>query len=353
MEFSAVVTSVTRETIVPSVNDTVLTGNVSLLRILGNSKPWRSGYRMDVPVKYQKSTTGGLVPVGGELNTDRTSTRIKMQFEPQRIHKPVVIDDIEMAANEGDEKVLDLLATEMDSIAQDLTDDIGDYFYQGTGAGSGASSFDSILNAADDSTNYATYGGQSRSTYTTLKGYYVASVGALAVSDLATAHNAVRIGSEKPSFATTTATIWTAYEALLQPTVRAGYQMNGYPQVSRTGVVPSQQALRGDIGFDALWFRGMPIVEDEKCTSTKMFMINENHFFFTGMQLPAKLGYEKFNTSDKNVKGPQALPIPKGFNWSGLMRSINQPAQVGHLYYIGNFISDNPRYQGQLTGITG
>ena len=132
MEFSAVVTSVTRETIVPAVNDTILTGNVSLLRILGNAKPWGSGYRMDFPIKYQKSTTGGLVPVGGELNTDRTSTRIKMQFEPQRIHKPVVIDDIEIAVNEGDERVLDLLATEMDSIAQDLTDDIGDYFYRGS-----------------------------------------------------------------------------------------------------------------------------------------------------------------------------------------------------------------------------
>jgi hypothetical protein len=349
MQFSATVTTVTREAIVPSVSDTVLKGNVGLLRTLGNSKSCRSGYRIDIPVKYQKSTAGGIVPVGGTLDTSRTSTRVKMQFEPQRIHKPVVIDDIEVAVNQGDERVLDLLTTEMDSIAQDLMDDIGSYFYTGTGAT--GLSFDSLVNAADDTSNYSTYGSLARGTYTTLKGYYAASIGALALSDLATLFNNITFG-EGPTVAFTTQSIWTGYEALLQPTVRAGYQMTGYPQVTRTGVVAGQNGLRGDIGFDALWFRGKPLVQDQKCTTQKLFAISERHFAFYGLDLPANLGYEKFNTGTKTVDGPQALPIPKGFNWSGLLRSTNQPAQVGHFYYIGNFFSDNPRFCGQLTGVT-
>lgn len=149
MTFSGTVSTVTREVIVPSVSDTVLEGNVGLMRLLGNSASWRSGYRMDVPVKYQKSSAGGIVEVGGSLDTSRSLTRIKMQFEPQRLHKPVVVDDIELAVNAGDERVLELLATEMDSLAQDLADDMGGYLYTGTGAS--GSSFDSILNAADDS----------------------------------------------------------------------------------------------------------------------------------------------------------------------------------------------------------
>uniref|UniRef100_A0A6M3IMI0 Putative capsid protein n=1 Tax=viral metagenome TaxID=1070528 RepID=A0A6M3IMI0_9ZZZZ len=349
MQFSGTVTTITREAIVPKVSDTVLLGNVALLRVLGNAKSWGSGYRLDIPVKYQKSTTGGIVGVGGTLDTTRKETRIKLQFEPQRIHKPVVVDDIELAVNEGDQRVLELLATEMDSISQDLLDDIGTYFYTGTSAT--GSSFDSILNAADDSTNYTTYGAQLRSTYTTIKGYYAASIGALAIADLRTAHNAVKIGADGPSFYVTTPAIWTAYEALLTPTVRAGYQMNGYPQVQRTGFAPSQQALKGDIGFDGLWFRGALIASDEKCTAQKMFAINDKHFSFYGMELKGS-NYQKFNTSGSKVDGPQALPIPKGFNWSGLMRSINQPAQVGHFYYVGNFVSNNPRYLGQMTGIT-
>lgn len=350
MQFSSTVTTVTREAIVPKVSDTVLTGNVGLMRVVGNAKTWRSGYRMDIPVKYQKSTAGGIVEIGGTLDTSRRETRIKLQFEPQRIHKPVVVDDIEIAVNEGDERVLDLIATEMDSISQDLIDDLGGYFYTGTGA-TGAS-FDSILNAADDASNFGTYGAQARATYTTLNGYYVASVGAIAISDLATAHNSTKVGSQSPTLILTTPSIWTGYEALLQPTVRAGYQTGGYPQVTRTGQVPSQQALRGDIGFDALWFRGVPMVQDEKCTSQKMFFITEPYFNFYGINLPSKSGYAKFNTSDQNVDGPQAMPIPRGFNWSDMLRPTDQPAQVGHLYYIGNFISNDPRRQGHLTGIT-
>jgi len=351
MEFSGTVTSITRESIVPSVSDTILKGNVFLLRILGKSKSWRSGYRMDVPVKYQKSTTGGIVEVGGTLDTTRNETRIKMSFEPQRIHKPIVVDDIEQAVNKGDAQVVELLATEADSIAQDLVDDLGGYLYTGTGAT--GLSFDSILNAADDSTNYSTYGAQARGTYTSLKGYYAASIGALALADLRTLSNTVTIGSKKPSLLVTTPSIWSAYEALLTPTVRAGYQVNGYPQIGRTGMAPSQQALKGDIGFDGLWWRGALMAKDDKCTSQKLFAVNEDTFSFYGLDLSGVKGYEKINvTGTKVVDGPQGMPIPKGFNYSGLLRGVNQPAVVGHLYYVGNFICTNPRYQGQLTGIT-
>jgi len=349
MEFSEAVTTVTRETIIPMVSDTFLKGNVLTLRTLGNSKSWKSGYKYDIPFKYKKSTEGGIVGIGGTLDTSRQETRTKMEFEPQRIHKPVVIDDIEAAVNQGDERVLELLATECDSIAQDLTDDIGTYLYTGTGAT--GNSFDSILNAADDATNFGTYGSKSRTTYTSLKGYYIASIGALALSDLSTGYDAVEVGGVGPTIIVSTPTVWSAYESLLQPTVRAGYQTSGFPQVTRSGMVSSVNTLTGgDIGFNALWYRGTPFVKDEKCTSQKLFMINEKNFFFAGLELP---NYEKINTSANNVNGPQALPIPKGFNWSGMLRSSNQPAEVGHMYLVGNWMSDDPRRQGQLTGITG
>ena len=126
--------------------------------------------------------------------------------------------------------------------------------------------------------------------------------------------------------------------------------MTGYPQVTRTGMVQSRQGLRGDIGFDGLWFRGTALVADEKCTAQKLFFTNDKHFYFAGIDIK---GYQKFNTSENNVSGPQAIAIPRGFNWSGMLRGVNQPAEVGHLYYAGNFVSPDPRRTGQLTGITG
>lgn len=347
MDFSNFVTTVTREQIVPKVFDSVLNGNVGLMRLLGNAKSWGSGYRLDIPIKYQKTTTGGLVGIGGNLDTSRQNTRVKMQFDPKRRHKPVVLDDIEVQLNKGDERVLDLLATEMDSIAQDIIDTAGDDLYSGTGAGE---AFDSVLNASDDSTNFSTYGSLARATYSTLNGYLATGIGALALSDFSTAYNSVKVGSQKPTVMLADTTSWTAYEGLLQPTVRAGYEAQGMPQVTRTGTVPARRALQGEIGFDALWYRGTPVVEDEKVTSGYVFFLNENYFSFYGIDVDE---YEKVNISEANVDGPQSMPVPSGLNWTGLLRSPSQPATVGHFYVIGNFVATDPRRAGNLQGITG
>lgn len=347
MQFTDTVKTLTREVVVKKVYDTVLKGNVGVLRAMGNAMSWSTGYRFDTPVKFQKSTVGGLVGIGGTLDTSRSNTRVKMQFDPKRRHKPVLVDDVETELNKGDEQVLSLLATEMDSVAQDLMDEAGNDFYGGTGAGE---EFDSILNASDDSTNFATYGSLARSTYSSLNGYLVTSIGTLALSELATAHSAVKFGTDNPTLGLADTTSWTAYEGLLQPVVRAGYQTNGFPQVSRTGMVESRRALGGEIGFDSIFYRGTPLVEDEKCPSGNIFLTNERYFHFHGINIS---DYEKVNMSDNNIDGPQSVPSGRGFNWSGLLRSVNQPAQVGHLYLIGNYIAKDPRRNGNMQGITG
>lgn len=351
MQFSTQVTSVTREVIVPTVYDTITKGSPALMYFLQNAKPWKSGYRYDVPIKYQKSNQGGVVGIADKLSTSRTTTRTKMNFEPKMITKPVVIADIEATLNQGDEQVLELFATEFDSIAQDLIIDLAGQLYGGTGAGD---EWDSLANAADDATNYGTYGGLSRSTYTTLKGYYLASAGAITLAKLATAFNAVEIGTDKPSMILTTKSIWSSYEALLTATVRAGYAQNGYPQMTREGMVPSSQALKGTQGFDALWFRGTPFIKDEQVPSGKLFLVNTNFFGFKGINLK---GYQTLNFKKNGSKGipdgvPGKVPSTRGFNFTGMMKPVDQLVEVGHIVYAGNFISENPRLQGQMTGVS-
>lgn len=349
MTFSTQVTSVTREAIVPKVYDTITKGSPLLMFLLQNAKPWKSGYRYDVPIKYAKSTKGGVVGISDKLDTERSTTRTKMQFEPKMITKPVVIADIEETLNQGDEAVLDLLATEFDSIAQDLIVDLAAELYAGTGTGD---RWDSLANAADDATVYSTYGSLSRSTFTSLKGYYLASAGALTLAKLATAFDAVEIGTDKPTLIATTKAIWSTYESLLTPMVRAGYSQQGYPQMTRSGVVPSTAALKGSQGFDAVWYRGTPIVKDEQCLSGKLFLINTNAFGFKGVNLK---GYQTLNfkkTGDNGVPigAVGSMPSTRGFNFTGMMHPTDQLAKVGHIVYAGNFISENPRLQGQLTG---
>lgn len=352
MVFSEAVTSVTRSYIVPKVFDTVSKGTPVLMKLLQNAKSWRTGTRYDVIIKYQDSTNGGNTGIADRLDTDRQNTRTTMNFEPKMAYKPVVVADIELTLNQGDERVVDLLEAEFDSQAQSLVTLMGQNLYTGTGSGN---NWDSLYNAADDSTNFSTYGGLSRSTYTSIRGYYLASAGALTLAKMATAYDAVTVGTDTPDIIATTKTLWSTYESLLTPTVRAGYTQNGYPRMNAFGMTNRTEGLAGNQGFDVLFFRGTPVVKDEQIPSGKMFLINSEYFGFKGITLKSQniktVNFKKMN--DGVPTGvPGRIPSTLGFNFRDLMSPVDQLAEVGHLIYAGNFISENPRLQGQMVGLT-
>lgn len=348
MTFNESVTSVTRNFIVPKAYDTITKGSPVLMKMLQNAKSWKTGTSYDVIVKYQDSTNGGNTGVADRLDTDRQNVRTTMTFTPKMAYKPIVIANIETTLNQGDEQVLDLLDTEFDSQAQSLMQLMAQNLYTGNGSGD---SWDSLYNAADDATNFSTYGGKSRSTYTSLKGYYLASAGATTLAKLATAHDAVTIGNDAPDVIATTKAIWSTYESLLTPTVRAGYTQNGYPKMNAFGMVPGASALSGNQGFDVLFFRGVPVVRDEQIPSGKIFLINTSYFGFKGINIK---GLKNVNFKKSNDGVPQGVPgrIPStlGFNFRDMMSPVDQLAEVGHLIYAGNFIAENPRLQGQMVG---
>lgn len=348
MTFSEAVTSVTRSYIVPKVFDTVSKGSPVLMKLLQTARPWRTGFRYDVIIKYQDSTNGGNTGIADRLDTDRQNVRTTMNFNPKMAYKPVVIANIEQTLNQGDEQVVDLLDAEFDSQAQSLTQLMGQNLWTGTGAGN---SWDSAYNAADDATNFSTYGGLSRSTYSSLNGYYLASAGALTLAKLATAHDAVTVGMDSPDIIATTKAIWSTYESLLTPTVRANFTASGYPKMNAFGMLPTTAALQGQQGFDVLFYRGTPVVKDEQVPSGKLFLLNTNFFGFKGIKIQ---GLKQVNFKKQNTGVPAAVPgrIPStlGFNFRDMMSPVDQLAEVGHLIYAGNFISENPRLQGQLVG---
>lgn len=353
MTFSNAVTTVTREYIVPKVYDTITKGSPLLMNLLQNAKSWKTGVKYDVIFQYQDTTNGGNTGIADKLDTNRQETRVVGNFEAKQAYKPVVIANIEQVLNQGDERVLDLMETEFNTQAKSIMNLMASNVFTGTGAGN---SWDSLDMAADDSTNYANYAGLARSTYATLKGYYLAPAGALTLAKMATAYDAVEVGTDKPDMIVTTKTLWSAYEALLTPTVRAGYVQNGYPRMNAFGMVAKTEGLAGNQGFDVLFFRGTPVIKDEQCPSGRMYFVNSNYFGFKGIDLSGVQDVETLNfkgTSDGTPMGvPGRVPSTKGFNFRIMKQPTDQLAQVGYLIYAGNFISENPRTCGQMRGLT-
>lgn len=349
MQFSTAVTTTVRTLIPKKVYDTVTLGTPGLMTFLRTAKEWKTGYQYQPLIKYQDTTNGGVTGVADQLDSDRQNVRVNMTFNPKMAYKPVVVADIEQTLNMGDEQIVNLLDTEFDSQAQSLCNIMAQQLYTGNGSGN---QWDSLANAASDSTLYATYGSLSRSTYTSIDGYYNSATGALTLAKLATGFDETTVGMEEPDLLLTTKTLWSSYEALLTPTLRATY--NGYaaPNYDQYGMRTAQsEAMLGTQGFRAITYRGAPVVKDEQIPSGKLFYVNTKFFGMRGIQIKGE-NYQTLNfkkTSDAVPAGvPGNVPSAKGFNFRVMMAPVNQLSQVGYLTYAGDFVSENPRLLGTL-----
>ena len=218
----------------------------------------------------------------------------------------------------------------------------------------------------DDATDVTSIGGQSRSTYTMLKGTRTAaSGGKLSLSFLATlddAASAAGIETESPSINVTTKTDWSLYESLLQPTVRADYNAYGTPTLPLRGdTMMGNKDGQGRAGFSSLIYRGRAVIKDDACTSGNWFMLNERYnqvLGFTQAPDEFKDNLQKVELGEaKLIDGVPASPEfmpPSSAGWFYMPYHMlpMQPGAVARYFFIGQFITRQPRRNSRGTGIT-
>lgn len=331
------VSTTVQDKIMAKVVDSVLNSNVLATRFLSAAKQW-SGETMKFPLKYQKNSTGSSFSGFDSLSTAASNTRVNLAFNPSFYSIAVTLPLDELAVNATDSRVIDLMAVETASSAQDMADDIGTQFY-GDGTGNSSKDFLGLGAIVDDGSSVATYGGLSRSTYPTIQATVTASSGTLSLAKLRTLYNAVTSGSQKPTAAFTTESVFGYYEQLLQPQERI---------LKDVGMA---KGLSSGTGFTALSYSGVPVLMDEKCTSGQFIFLNEDFIDFYALPMP-NTKQVKFKSSD--IEGNDYSDVMGlGFSWSDWIVPTNQASLIGHIYLGGQFIGYNPKRNGKLTGITG
>lgn len=348
MAYNNVVDTLTLEDIVPQVVDTVLRTNTFATKMLTKPKKFRAATQ-DFPIKYQTGTAVSSFAGFDTLSTSFTDTRVLMKYNPKFVEANVALAATDIAANNTFRQILSLVQTEMMSRAQDLADAIGTMFYAD---GTGNSSKDMLgLGAIVDNGNtVSTIGGLSRSTYTTLQSTVTASGGTLTLFKMRTLYNAIGDAGAWPTFGLTTFDVWALYEQLLQPQERI------YKDIAMT------KNFKGYTGFDimanGLAFGNLTIIPDRKCTSGVMFMINDEFVNFWALPVldgagegsmvgkPVKVGGKLF--AGNQYDAAENL----GFFWSGWIKATSQLAYNSFIVLGGNLLTDNPRRQGKLTGVT-
>ncbi len=342
------VTTTTQDKLIPKVVDTILNGNVFATRVLSKAQKF-TGERMKFPVKYAKNTTGTSFAGFDTFSTSATDNRVNLEFVPKFYQMSVALPLDELSANATEEKVIDLAKIELASTAQDMADDIGTLFYS-TGTGNGSKDFLGLEAIVDDSTNASTYGTLSRSTYTTLRSTVTASSGTLSLAKMSTLYNAAASGAQTPTLGLCTETIFALYEQLLQPQERIAKSVSVMKGDPGRGLNSGTGNI-GGTGFTGLFYKGFPVLADEKCTSGVLYFVNED--FIDWYALPvAMTSAAKFRSQD--IEGNDYSEVQGlGFSWSDWIKPTNSASIVGHVYLGGELISQNPKRHAKLTGITG
>lgn len=332
--------------------DTFLNSNVFATRQIGAAKRW-SGERMKFPIKWKGNVTGTSFAGYDTFSTSATDNRVNMEFVPKFYQITVTVPLDEVWVNNTDEKVMDLIGVEIVGSAQDMANDIGTLFYS-DGTGNGAKDFLGLEAIVDDGGDVATYGTLSRSTYTTIQGTDTASSGTITLAKMSTLYNAASSGSQHPTCGFTTEAVFALYESLLQPQERIAKDV---AMIKRMGNMGKEgTGFQGGTGFTGLFFKGFPVLADEKCSSGELYFINENYLDFYALD-PAKASKaglaEAIPYKSVDIRGNDYSDMPGlGFCWSGWVKPTNSASIVGHVYLGGELIGSNPKRNAVLLDIT-
>lgn len=331
------VTTTTQDEILPKVVDTILNSNVFATRMLGRAKKW-VGETLRQPIKVSKNSTGTSFSGFDTFSTNATNNRVNLSYSPKFYQITVALPLDELSANQTDAKVIELAAVEMAGAAQDMADDIGTLFYS-DGTGNSSKDFLGLGAIVDNGDSVATIGGQSRATYTTLQSTVTASGGTLTLARMSTLYVAASSGAQKVTLGLCTEAVFNFYETLLQPQERVVKDVS----MVKNGYV-------GGTGFTGLFFKGFPVLADEKATANTLFFVNEDWVDFYA--LPVALT-EPIKFKSQSIEGNDYSSVMGlGFSWSGWIKPSNSASVVGHIYLGGELVTFNPKRHGRLTGIT-
>ena len=336
------ITTTTNQYLAPMWVDQVLRDNYFFGQILSKTKKW-NGSQMLFPIKYQKGLASIAFSGFDVLPITQQPVSVNMTFYPTFVAANVALAGSDLSVNRTQMKTMDLMQTMMESRAQDMADDIGNFFQQ-DGSAYGGKAPAGLLNIVDDGTNAALYGGLSRASYTGLNATVTASGGTISLLKTRQLWNSISDGPIRPNTIFTDYTTWAYFEQLLTP-----FQRNTVTQHEEGDSKNASASGYADLVWD-----GMKIYRDKKVTTGYFYELNTDYLHFYGLNW-----WEGTKVSPKakhiegNVYEDSEYAPGNAFTWTGWIKAYNMGAINGFMIMGGQLICTNPFRNGVLTGITG
>lgn len=296
--------AITQKKFMPKLQDNIFNSNPLLQRMKNKSyEKLDGGASIMVPLNYAVPSASGWFSGADSLNINDNDTITAAEYAWKQLYVSISILRSDELKNSGDSQMISLVKSKM-KIAEKQMEDL-----LGTGLFSNATDAKSIVGLRQICGTSNTVGGISQTTYTWWASQLDSSTTTLSMGALQAQFNLASIGSDTPSVAVTTRTLFNSYYSLLQPQQRF------------------QDSKSADGGFQSLMFNGIPVLADSHCPASHFFFLNESYLTL-------------FAHKDEDMRfEPFAKPI-------------NQAAKVGKIYFMGALGSSNNRLHGLLNALT-
>ena len=154
-----------RKKYLPTLVEQVFLSNALLVKLMSHSQVvFDSGLKIAQPVLYGQLAGGsyfGLDP----FDISYKQTQTYAEWDWKAVYTNVTIPGTDMARTEGDEKIIGLVQSKMETASMTMNELLSVQFF-GDGTGNSSKDFDGLLSAVDDGSTYDSYGGISRATNT-------------------------------------------------------------------------------------------------------------------------------------------------------------------------------------------
>ena len=303
-----------RKKYLPDLQEQIFISNAFLARLLAKSKiVFDSGLKIVQPVIY-KMLPGGSYWGMDTFDISYSQTQTQAEWLWKALYCNVTIPGTDLAIAEGDEKIMGLLESKMET-AQMTMDELLSTMLFGDGTGNSNKDFDGLANAVDDGTNYPSYGNLNRvSDATWWIAQYSATGGPVTVDLINQMLGLTTIGTRKVDLMMTSQQIYDKVWARVQPAQRFFAEKGPNADIA-------------SVGFSGIEFNGhCAMVVDNHCPPGTIYFLNTDYW---------KL------IINKN----------KNFTWTSEKTPTDQDAYVRQLLTMGNLICTQPRLQGALINL--
>ena len=352
------------DTIYPAVVDNV-TRAVFVFSLLMKRRGTFGGKNMVVDVQIDTQGNGKWFSGMDTLNTNSKSVTAQLVFEPKFYDQPIVFSGTDLSTNDSKATVISYMTAKLEQAQIEAITNVGIAMFGPTSTLDPTYSpkaINGIIEAVDAGTNFANYAGLVRANYPDADPSRSAALGftgtpsyiggnhldniTLTVAYLERLYQACSNGMYRPNVIITTKT--------LQSKIKTFNNTTNFVQPTTTlrspGEMGSSAGLTTSIGYTDVVFNGMSVIADPHCPEGMVFMLNLDTFdMLVKDDMPDATPIRFASTivewsADKNFKD-QAT----GFFRRANVSPIDQYAFISHLFFAGNIVCKQPKYNGYIT----